>query len=145
MESLAKYANKMIIVIIIASLVIILAGAAIFRSFVAVEFGLGVMLAAILNIAKVLILKYAVERAAGMGSRAMAFTSLMYMLRFVLTGAVLVLAHFLSFVELLGVVFGLLTMPIASYCLKFFMVDGDSAVNPDTTQDDNLIETETTQ
>jgi len=124
MEShLTKYANKMIIVIIVTSMVIILAGAVIFRSFFAVEFALGVVLACGLNIAKVLLLKHAVVRATGMSHGAMGYTSGMYMIRFLLTGLVLVAAHFIPFVELLGAVFGLLAMPVASYSLRFFIGD----------------------
>lgn len=120
---LTRYANKMIMVIICASLVMILGGIVFLRSWLAVEFGLGVVLACGLNIVKVILLKYTVTKAASMQAGGMGYTGGMYMVRFLLTGLVLVAAHFIPFVELLGAVFGLLAMPIASYALRFFIKD----------------------
>ena len=124
MEStLSKYASKMIIVIICVSLLTIIGGAAYLRSMFAVDFGLGVVMACGLNIAKVLMLKHAVNRVTTMEHGVSGYTGGMYLLRFLLTGAVLVAAHFIPFVELLGAVFGLLAMPVASYALRFFIKD----------------------
>jgi len=129
-SELTRYANKMILVIICASIVMILGGVVFLRAMYALEFALGVVMACGLNIAKVLMLKYAVTRATSMDSGGMGFTSIMYLVRFVLTGLVLVAAHFIPFVELLGTVFGLLAMPIASYVLKFFIKDDGTSPGP---------------
>jgi len=128
MEStLSKYANKMIIVIICASFLIVVVGAVILRSMLALELGLGVVMACGLNIAKVLMLKHAVNRATTMEHGASAYTGGMYLLRFLLTGAVLVAAYFLSGddprVVFFGAAIGLLGMPVASYTLRFFIKD----------------------
>ena len=122
MESiLAGYAKKMILVIIITSIVMIIGGGAFLRWPYGLEFALGVVLACGLNIVKVLLLKHAVDRASAMESGVSGYTGLMYMLRFTLTGLVLVATHFIPFIELLGAALGLLAMPIASYALKFFI------------------------
>jgi len=123
--TLTGYAKKMIIVIIATSFLIIIGIAIVFRNYFAVEFGLGVVMAGILNICKVLMLKHAVARASSMESGVGGYTGLMYFARFLLTGLVLVAAHFIPFVEFLGAVLGLLSMPVASYALKFFIKDKD--------------------
>ena len=126
-SSLSKYASKMIIVIICASILMIIGGAVFLRSILAVDFGLGVIMACGLNIAKVLMLKHAVNRVTTMEHGVSGYTGGMYLLRFLLTGAVLVAAHYIPFVELLGAVLGLLAMPVASYTLRFFIKDDDVA------------------
>jgi len=135
---LSKYAKKMILVIICASLIMIIGGAAYLQSWLAVDFALGVVMACSLNVAKVLMLKYAVNRVTTMEHGASGYTGGMYLLRFMLTGAVLVAAHFIPFVELLGAVFGLLAMPIASYALRFFIKD--NPVDPVVDVDSEVVE-----
>ncbi|MCL2362182.1 MAG: hypothetical protein FWC73_10265 [Defluviitaleaceae bacterium] len=143
MEStLSKYANKMIIVIVCASLLMVVGGAVFLRSFLAVEFGFGILLACGLNIVKVLLLKRAVDKATTMEHGISAYTGGMYMLRFLLTGVVLVAAYFLSGDEPLMVFFGaalgLLAMPIASYALRFFIKDEGKVSVP--VNDANIID-----
>ena len=117
-----KYAGKMIVVVIIASAIIIIVGAVFLQPSYILGFSLGVALAALLNIAKILSLAFTVRRATNMEpSLASSFTSAMYLLRFLLTGAVLVLAHFLPVVDLFGAAVGLLTMPVATYSINFFI------------------------
>jgi len=105
----------------------ILGGVVFLRSFYALEFGFGVLLACGLNIAKVLLLKFAVDKATKMTAGITAYTGGMYMLRFLLTGVVLVVAYFLSGDEphiiFFGAAVGLIAMPIASYALRFFIKD----------------------
>jgi len=147
--SLDRYAGKMAIVILCASAIMIAAGAAFFRSSYAVGFGLGVAVAAGLNIAKVYMLKLTVARVVGMEStQASSFTSLMYLARFVLTGLVLVLVQlvlvnlFSLEMALFGAAVGLLSMPVASYAIRFFVAreDKSNAVSGDTVTEDGPAE-----
>jgi len=124
MESnLTGYANKMIIVIICVSMLLIIGGIIFLRSPLAVEFALGVAMACGLNIVKVKLLKHAVERATTRGVGAAGYTMGMYLIRFVLTGLVLVASHYIPFVGMPGALIGLISMPIASYSLRFFIKD----------------------
>ena len=120
--SIAKYASKMIIVIVCASAVMMAAGFIFLRPYYAVGFALGVGVVCILNIVKVYMLRFTVGRVVGMEtSAASGFTGVMYLARFLLTGLVLVGAHFLPRVDLFGAAIGLLAMPIASYAINFFV------------------------
>ena len=120
--SIAKYASKMIIVIVCASAIMMVAGFVFLRPYYAVDFALGVGVVCILNIVKVYMLKFTVERVVNMeSSAASSFTGIMYLARFILTGLVLVAAHFLPRVNLFGAAVGLLAMPIASYAINFFV------------------------
>jgi len=116
-------------------------GAVFLRSFLAVEFGLGILMACGLNIAKVLMLKYAVDKATTMATGVSGFTGGMYMLRFLLTGVVLVGAYFLSGDEphmlFFGAAVGLLAMPIASYVLRFFIKDEDKGQKIESLNEDD--------
>jgi len=128
MEStLSKYASKMTLVIACTSLFMIVGGFIFLQHPLTLEFGFGVLLACGLNIAKVLLLKHAVDKVSNMEHGVSAYTGGMYMLRFLLTGAVLVVAYYLSgnepYVVFFGTALGLLTMPVSSYALKFFIKD----------------------
>ena len=124
--SLDKYAGKMIIIILCVSALMMAGGAIFMRSFYSVGFALGVGVAAGLNIVKVILLKFTVKRVINMESAmASSFTGSMYMARFLLTGLVLVAAHFLPVVDLFGAAIGMLSLPIASYAIKFFIKQDD--------------------
>ena len=117
-----KYVSKMIFVVIVISAIIMIGGAVLLQSSYILGFSLGVALAALLNIAKILSLAFTVRRATNMEPQlASSFTSAMYLLRFLLTGVVLVLAHFLPVVDLFGAALGLLSMPFATYSINFFI------------------------
>ena len=121
-QSLDRYAGKMIIVVIVASVLIAIVGAVFLQPYYVLGFILGVALSAGLNIFKIWCLKFTVKRATTMeGASASAFTSAMGLLRLVLTGLVLVAAHFLPVVNLFGAAVGLLSMPIAAYSINFFV------------------------
>ena len=115
-----SFVYKMIKAMTCISVLMMVAGIGIFRSYLAIGFALGVGLSLVLNIVKVLWLKYAVNRAVNMQSSAAGiFISANYIIRFLLTGLVLVAAHFLPVVDMFGAVIGLLAMPFANYVVHF--------------------------
>ena len=121
-SALEKYAGKMIFIILCVSALMIVGVVVFLRSSQAIGFALGIVMAAGLNIVKVILLKYTVNRVTNMESGAASgFTGVSYIIRFILTGLTLVAGHFLPVVELLGVALGLLAMPIATYCLNFYI------------------------
>ena len=81
---------------------------------------LGIALGVGLNLAKIVMLEHAVQKAVSLESKAAKnAVSINYLLRFVLTGAVLAAAVFIPFIDLWGTIFGVLTMNLAVYALKF--------------------------
>ena len=116
-----SFVSKMIKAVICISILMMAGGAAFFRSSFAIGFGLGVGMSMALNIVKILWLKRCVNRAVGMETAsAGAYISINYILRYVLTGLVLVAAHFLPIVDMFGAAIGLLSMPFANYVVHFF-------------------------
>ena len=114
------FVNKMIKAIIGISVLMMIGGIAFFRSSLAVGFVLGICIALALNIVKIIWLRYCVNRAVSMeASRAGAYISLNYILRYALTGAVLAASHFLPGVDMFGAVLGLLAIPFANYVVHF--------------------------
>jgi len=114
------FVSKMIKAIIGISVLMIIGGVAFFRSSLAIGFALGIIMSLALNITKVLWLRYSVNRAVNMESGTVgAYISIHYVLRYVLTGLVLVAAHFLPVVDMFGAVLGLLAMPFANYVVHF--------------------------
>jgi len=111
----------MIMLIGVSSLFIIAAGAAYYRSFSVFPFALGVFLTSALNVLKVIMIERAVEKVVNMkGKNAGSFIGFQYILRFLLTGAVLVLAAKVPFINLWGAVAGIFTLQIAAYSMRFF-------------------------
>ncbi|MCL2372214.1 MAG: hypothetical protein FWC78_02285 [Defluviitaleaceae bacterium] len=119
-------ANKMLVMIIIAAVIIAAAGAVFHREMgAALAFAFGVAMSAGVNAFKVFLLKKAVNTAVGMGTSRAATNHLrvQYFLRYLATAVVLVAAVFIPFVDFFGAVFGIFTLAIASYGLKFFIKD----------------------
>ena len=114
----------MILVIVVLSVLIAVGGALYFGTFEgAAPFAAGVAMMMALNITKVLLLKNAVANSltkdAFSGKAHLQYT---YFLRLVLTAAVLVAAALIpdNFVNLFGAVFGIFTLHIASYSMRYF-------------------------
>ena len=115
-----SFVNKMLKAIICIAFLMMVSGAVLFRSYYAIGFALGVGMSLALNVGKVLWLKYAVNRATVMEPGAAgAYISIHYVLRYILTGLVLVAAHFLPVVSMFGAAIGLLSMPFANYAVHF--------------------------
>jgi len=122
------YTKRMTLIVGVATLVIVIAGAVYYRSLEALFFAGGAIFTAAANILKIYWLKRSVTVATSMDPAFAAnYVRGQGMLRMLLTLAVLVGAGFLSQVEMIGfpflfgAVFGLLTMPIAAYTMGFFV------------------------
>ena len=121
--SIETAASKMVQVILVLSVLIAAAGAVFFRSVEAVPFAAGVAMAAAVNITKVILLKKSVESALSKDAvTAKYHLQSTYFLRLLLTASVLIGAALLpdSIVNLFGVIFGIFTLNIASYSMRFF-------------------------
>ncbi|MCL2572044.1 MAG: ATP synthase subunit I [Defluviitaleaceae bacterium] len=122
--SVEAVAKRMIIVIVCASAVIALGGYIFYRSTEAIPFALGVSMAMCVNIIKVLWLKKTVTAAIDMQSKsARRHMQVQFFLRVVLTSGVFLIAGLLhgTHVNLMGVAFGIFSLTIASYSMKFLI------------------------
>ena len=125
--------RKMSIVMLIAALVIIVAGAAAsiyFPELRPISFALGVLLSTGLNIIKVFWLDRAVKTATAMEDQKTAanYIRLQYLLRFLFTALVLLIAVFVPFIELLGAVIGIFTFHVAKYAIGPMLKNSDSNI-----------------
>ena len=116
---LPDIAKKMVIVICVTLLLIIAASIVYYRSFAFLPFAFGAALGAGLNILKVAMLNYAVDRAVEMEEKGGNYIRIQYIVRLLLTGAVLILSVYAPFINLFGTVAGILTWQVASLVLKF--------------------------
>jgi len=115
-----SYVSRMMKAVIFISVLMMAGGAAFFRSSFAVGFALGIGISMVLNLVKIKSLQFCVNRAVRMDTaRAGAFISASYILRYVLTGLVIVAAHFLPVVDMFGAAIGLLSLPFANYVVHF--------------------------
>lgn len=114
MES-SEARNKIIIIMAAVALVMIVGGAIFHRSIVALEFAIGVILTTALNAVKLFMMERTSERIMDIEDEKSGknFASIQYLLRFILTGAVLVAAAFVPFIDIMGAIFGIFTMPVA--------------------------------
>jgi len=127
-------AKKVIQIVIFLSLIVALGGVVFYRSADAIPFIVGVGMATAINIAKVMMQKKTVERAVTLSSRsAQLHMQSQYFFRLILTAGVLLVAGYMHanfdarHVNLFGVVFGIPTLHIASYAIKFFIKDDNPA------------------
>ena len=122
--SIDAVAGKMILVIVVLSILISIGGAIYFQTVdEAAPFAAGVAMTMALNIAKVLLLKKAVANSLTKDAfSAKAHLQYTYFLRLILTAAVLVAAALIpdNFVNLFGAVFGIFTLHISSYSMRYF-------------------------
>jgi len=111
----------MIKFMVIVALVMIAAGAVFFRSAEALPFALGVFLTTALNVLKAVWLEHTVNRVVEMeeGKAGSNLVRFQYLLRFILTGLVMVAAVYLPFIHLWGAVAGIFTFHIAAHLLRF--------------------------
>lgn len=121
MKNLSEVTQKMIFVIAALAGLICLGGLVFFRSIEAFYFANGVVLGAALNVLKVIMLEGMVRK---LGASAESYrvhkVYLQIALRFILTAGVLLIGVFVPFVNLVGVVAGIFTLPISGFAMKFF-------------------------
>ena len=84
--------------VIVASVIIILIGALVYRSFAVIPFAFGVIITSALNVLKVQMLERTVQRVVLMDDQEAGKNAvrLQYLLRYVLTGAILVAIGFID-------------------------------------------------
>ena len=123
--SIERAAGKMVQVILVLSVLIAIAGAVFYGNLhEALPFAAGVAMAAGLNVAKVLLLKGSVTSSLTKDPVSAKFhLQYTYFLRLVLTAGVLVAAALLpnEYVNLFGAIFGIFTLNIASYSMRYFL------------------------
>ena len=122
-------AKKMILVICVAALIVMLGGAIYYRSLEALNFVLGVFLTSALNVFKVYLLERNVQKILYMTDpgASKGYFSVQYLIRYVLTGAVLVAAALIPFINLWGALIGAFTLQAATIAIRFMKVDNDEA------------------
>ena len=121
MRNLTEVTQKMILIIAVLAGIICLGGLAFFRSIEAFYFANGVILAAVLNGCKVILLEKMVKK---LGAAPESYRThrvyLQFILRFALTAGVLLIGVFVPFVNLFGIAAGIFTLPIAGFAMKLF-------------------------
>jgi len=133
-------ANKMILLIICLS-ALVMVGSAVFFHFHpsfyingAVPFAVGVAMATVVNIVKVIWLKKTITKTVDMetAKAAKLFFQLQYFLRIVFTGLVLLIAALApdNIVNLLGVIIGIFTYPVAMHLIRFFIPKDAEIISP---------------
>ena len=125
--------RKMSVVMLITALIMIIAGAVAsvyFPDLSPIPFSFGVLLSTGLNIIKVIWLDRAVKNAVNMTDQSAAsnYIKLQYLLRFLFTALILIIAVFVPFIDFLGAVIGLFTFHVAKYALGSMLKDSDSNI-----------------
>ena len=122
-------AKKMILVICVSALIVMLGGAVYYRSLEALNFLLGAFMTSALNVFKVYLLERNVQKILYMtdAQASKGYFTAQYLIRYVLTGAVLVAAALIPFVNLWGALIGAFTMQAATIAIRFMKVDNDEA------------------
>ena len=118
MVSLSRDAKRMVALIIMQCLLIIFVSMLYFQMAEFLQFAYGVLLGCALNCVKVYMLERAVQRVAQMTEGGHAYGWWQFILRFVLTGGVLVFAALSPHVNLWGTVAGVLTFQTSLYMLR---------------------------
>ena len=125
----------MILITVFSALLMMVGGAVFYRSFEALEFALGVLLSSAFSAVKILMLEHNVKRILDMdnANSGQNYIRGQYLLRYALTGVVLVIAALVPFISVWGAVFGVLTMQIAVIAVRFMKIDEDAAEGAELT------------
>ena len=126
--------HKMIVVMLVAALIIIIAGAVAFVFYPVISvlpFSLGVLLMTGLNIVKVIWLEQAVQKAVDMEDQVAAgnYIRMQYLFRLLLTGLVFIIAILVPIIDLWGALAGIFTFHAAKYALAFIVKTDDKNTN----------------
>ena len=123
--------KRMILFIGVSALVMIAGGALFYRSLKGIDFALGVILSSLLNVFKVFLLERTVKKTLDIENPASgkAYIQLQYILRFILSAAVLVAAALIPFIDVMGAVFGIFTLQIAVLIVRSMKLPVEPAVS----------------
>ena len=124
--SIETVSKKMILVIAVLTILVAIGGGIFFwvneNTNEILPFAMGAAIAMCINIIKVLWLKRTVEHSVNMEARAAQLhVQSQYFIRLLLTGGALLLAVYLpdNIVNFMGAVFGIFTLPLATYSIRF--------------------------
>jgi len=128
---LSPASGKMIMFIGITALVFMAGGAVFYRSLEAVAFSLGVILTSALNAGKVIMLERTVKKAIDMDDPKTGknYVRTQFLLRYVLTAAILVVAGLTPFISVWGALFGIFTLQISVIIVRAMKLDDDADKN----------------
>jgi len=117
---LSEIAKRMILVLGLIFFLLAAGSAVYYRSLACLPFVYGALLATACNVFKVILLDRAVKKTVSKDAASAAnYLRLQQLLRFLLTGLVLVLAAFLPFLSLWGAAAGVLSYQVAALSLKY--------------------------
>ena len=119
--SLSIEAKRMLALIAGQALIITVASAVYFRGHGFLPFAYGVLLTCVLNCVRVLLIERTVKLAVERPNAGGFWGGWQYLIRFVLTGAVLVFAALSDHINLWGAIIGVFTFQIAAHMLRFFI------------------------
>ena len=130
---LAPTSKKIVVMVCVLAGIMMLAGVVIYRSIDAAYFAIGVILTSSLNVGKIFLLDRTVKKALEMTdpNYGKNYVRLQYLLRYFLTGAVLLGAGLVSmyveppFINLWGAVAGLFTYQIAVVIVRHSKLDDE--------------------
>jgi len=126
--------KKMILVICISALILMAGGAVLclavgsLPSREALPFALGVLLTSALNVLKVYMLERTVQKAVGKADAASGknFVRFQYLIRYFLTGLVLVAAALIPFINIWGAIIGVFTLQISIVVVRSMKLDNNT-------------------
>lgn len=117
---LTNLAKRMIITILIIALICVLGSVIYYRSLGFLPFLIGAVLGSAVSIVKVFLLERAVNKALELEQKkAGQYVSVQHWLRMLLSGVVLFLGAVVPWINLWGVVAGILAFQIATFSVKF--------------------------
>ena len=121
MRNLTDVTRKMIQIIAILAGILCLGGLVFYRSIEAFYFANGVILASLFSVGKLFMMESMMQKASTAGdSFKVSSVYLQFFLRFVLTACLLLIGVFVFFISLIGIVAGILTLPLSGFAMKFF-------------------------
>lgn len=110
--------NLMVVYMILFSLIVEVVGMLLVSN--KLSFTMGLLFGLIFSILKLKLMQNTIEKAVRMPEgKAQKYTNVQYIIRYILTGIVLVVAALEPSVDLLGVFLGLLSMKVAAYMQVF--------------------------
>ena len=117
---MSDFSKRIMSILCALLLLLVLVSIAYYRSLAFLPFAAGVLLGGAINALKVFLLDRSIKKSIDMEKeKAGKYIVFQYLLRFLLTGLVLVLSAVLSFISIWGAAAGVLTLQIAVYIMKY--------------------------
>ena len=117
---LSDIAKKMILAMCVLFFILVVVGIAYYRSFSCLPFILGAFLGSALNILKIVMLDYIVDKAVNMDAILVSkYVNVQKLFRLLITGVILAVSALASFINLWGTVAGIFVWPIAVFFANY--------------------------